>query len=103
MGQITITGGPADPSVGDGPVNSNVIILDFVTCHHCQNSIRYEFDMSSPFVNHRLKTIYTCTSCDGKPICMACGEAMQKTGKCPGSYRARARMGEFLPKKECEP
>lgn len=94
MGQIEITGGPVCEV--DGPVSSLVLGAAFYTCPHCQRSIREVCDMSSP-VGRRLESDYSCPACGGQPVCVRCGELLHAGHPCPGPYRVRARMGEFLP------
>jgi hypothetical protein len=84
MGTITRMGGAAGTEIG-------IPQQEFTTCVHCQKTILFKIDMSSPIAN-KLDSDYRCAQCNGKPICRECGYELQATGKCPGPYRIRAKF-----------
>jgi len=75
----------------DGPMTA-ITEQEFLSCPHCQRTIRWTLDMTSP-VGRRLETDYACNTCNGKPVCISCGELLQAGRACPGPYVLRAKMG----------
>jgi len=87
MGTIFYMGG-AMPN--DGPM-APIQDQDFTTCQHCQATILFDFDLTSP-VGRRLRSDYCCPECEGKPVCVPCGELLKAGAKCPGPYRIVGKM-----------
>lgn len=75
----------------DGPMIAT-IEQEFLTCPHCQRTIRWTLDMTSP-VGRRLETDYACKACNSRPICVPCGELMHAGRACPGPYAIRTNKG----------
>lgn len=73
-------------------INYGIPHQEFTTCVHCQTTILFKIDLSSPVAN-KLDSDYRCPTCNNKPICRECGYLLQATGVCPGPYRFRAING----------